>query len=516
MAKTNLDALIPREDFEVEEADRAGTKKDIISITDLTTDSFTFPYLRKPDFQRETNEWDGVKILEFLESFLDGDLIPAIILWRSPSGYIFVIDGSHRLSSLIAWINDDYGDGPISKHFYDGIIPEDQISTAVRTRGLIRRKVGSYQDFKLALTNPEKVKSDIIPRAKNLSALGIKLQWVEGDANKAEVSFFKINRQAAPINPTELTLLESRKKPNCIAARAIIRSGKGHKYWSIFSEDNQQKIQDLAKEINQILFAPPLKTPVKTLDIPIAGKIYSAQSLSLILDFVNIANDVGLDFKKNLQDDTNGEATIAYLQKARKVAWRINSMHHSSLGLHPIIYFYSSDGRHKIASFYATVAFIIELEKTNYFETFTKIRSIFETFLPKYDYLVQQIFRTYRSALNAYLHIKDFYFAIINELIAGKSPEQAIDSLLKTDKYKYLSLQTTYPETASDDFDSERKSAVYIREALQAATKCQICKGFIHMNSLTIDHIDRKEDGGKGSIDNGQIAHPYCNTTFKN
>ncbi len=214
MAKINLDALIPREDFEVQETATSGKKKDSISIEDLKPDSFFFLNIRKPDFQRETNEWDGKKIVEFIESFLDEDLIPALILWRSPSGYVFVIDGSHRLSSLSAWVNDDFGDGKISKMFYDGIIAEDQINLAGETKKIVRKRIGSYDDFKIALTNPEKVRPEIIKRAKNLSALAIQLQWVESDANKAESSFFKINQQAAPINKSELIVLESRKKPN--------------------------------------------------------------------------------------------------------------------------------------------------------------------------------------------------------------------------------------------------------------------------------------------------------------
>lgn len=32
---------------------------------------------------------------------------------------------------------------------------------------------------------------------------------------------------------------------------------------------------------------------------------------------------------------------------------------------------------------------------------------------------------------------------------------------------------------------------------------------------MTIDHKIRKQDGGKGVPDNGQLAHPYCNSTFK-
>ena len=139
MAKINLDALIQREDFQVTDQTNSGTKKSTISVVDLEQDSFFFSTIRKPDFQRETNEWDGPKIMEFLESFLDGDLIPAIILWKSPSGYIFVIDGSHRISALRAWMDDDYGDGKISKSFYDGVLPEDQVASADSVRKKIEK-----------------------------------------------------------------------------------------------------------------------------------------------------------------------------------------------------------------------------------------------------------------------------------------------------------------------------------------------------------------------------------------
>ena len=102
-----LDALIPREDFEiVSDIGNGGNtrNKTTLSIEDLKYDSFFFAALRKPIFQRETNEWDPKKICAMIESFVDGELIPAIILWRNQSGYIFVIDGAHRLSSLGAWM----------------------------------------------------------------------------------------------------------------------------------------------------------------------------------------------------------------------------------------------------------------------------------------------------------------------------------------------------------------------------------------------------------------------------
>ena len=288
MAKVSLDALIDREDFEIAESLNPGKKKDSISIEDLKNDSFFISSLRKPDFQRETNEWDAEKICQFIESFVHGDLIPAIILWRSTSGVIFVIDGAHRISALVAWMNDDYGDGSITKQLFDGIVPQEQLQIAEDARKLIRKNIGTYGDYKLALTNPDKIQPFIIPLAKNLGALAIQLQWVEGDINSAEKSFLKINQQAAPIDPVELKLLASRKKPNCIAARAIMKSGKGHKYWSKFSNDIQSQIQDIAKEINEILFSPKLKNPIKTLD-------YRGQAI-----FIPITA-VGIRFRKHYQ-----------------------------------------------------------------------------------------------------------------------------------------------------------------------------------------------------------------------
>lgn len=78
--KVNLDALIPREDLELTENIQGGKRKDSVSITDLTADGFFLMNLFKPDFQRETTEWDYVKICNFIESFLNNELIPAIIL----------------------------------------------------------------------------------------------------------------------------------------------------------------------------------------------------------------------------------------------------------------------------------------------------------------------------------------------------------------------------------------------------------------------------------------------------
>jgi hypothetical protein len=515
MAKVNIDALIPREDFEATGVNNSGSLKQSISVTDLTS-GFVYPFIRKPDFQRETSEWDIKKICEFLESFINGDLIPSIILWRSNSGLYFVVDGAHRLSALASWVFDDYGDGEISRRFYDDNIPEDQKSISNETRKYINNKIGAYQDI-IKSPNQATPNPDYIERAKNLGAFTIQVQWVSGDATNAENSFFKINQQGAPLNKTEIKLLRSRKKGNCIAARAIIRAGKGHKYWANFSAENQKRIQEISEEINKILFTPPLRTPVKSLDyLPIAGKISAAQALPLILDFINIVNQIPIEFQNKLNDDTNGDETLKYLQKVRKIAWRINSIHPSSLGLHPIVYFYSLEGRHKPASFYAIIAWILELERMDGFKDFVKIRFQFENLILKYDYLIQDINRKYRQAINSYIHIKDFFIEGIKLLSNGRNVDETINEVIKIRAFKYLKVDTTKEDITSSDFSTERKSAIYIKEALINPLKCKICNGLIHLNSITIDHIVRREDGGTGTIDNGQIAHPYCNSTVKN
>jgi hypothetical protein len=513
----NLDALIPREDFEVIDiVSSSGRHTDTLTINNLKNDDFFFSAIRKPDFQRETSEWDPDKICDFITSFIEGDLIPAIILWRSKGSYIFVIDGSHRISALASWVNDDYGDGTISKLFYDGVIPEDQIEIAEATRTIVRKKVGPFSDYQLALNHPDKVTAEIVSRAKNLGAIAIQLQWVTGDAKTAEQSFFKINQQAAPINPTEFRLIKARRKPNGLAARAIINSGKGHKYWSQFPDQAQEEVQQFASEIHSLLFKPRFQSPVKTLELPIAGKISSSQSFSLVMDFVNIVNNCPAN-EEDLLEDTSGTETLSYLRECLRVAQRVNSKEPFSLGLHPIVYFYANNGRHKTASFFAFVAFMLELESNGKINQFIKNRSKFEEFLLKYDYLVQQIVRKYRSAIKAYSHMKEFFKLLLEFLDQDKIETQITESILKNTRFDYLTLTARRPSVGKNirDFSRETKSEAYISKAISSALRCEICNGYLHSHSISIDHKERKEDGGKGNVENAQLTHPYCNTGYK-
>src|SRR5260221_11305793 len=142
MTTVNLDSLIPREDFAVEDRASSAPRLDRIDIHHFES-SFFSNALRKPDFQRETAHWTPEKVVDFIRTFLDGNLIPAVILWQS-GPHIFVIDGAHRMGALIAWVRNDYGDGLTSLEYFGGQVPDEQRKIAARTRELIKNEIGSY------------------------------------------------------------------------------------------------------------------------------------------------------------------------------------------------------------------------------------------------------------------------------------------------------------------------------------------------------------------------------------
>lgn len=94
--------MIKREDFASTDIAAEGFENvSTISLRDFTSGGLIGPSLRKPDFQRETIHWGPEQVVSLLRCFINGDLIPSVILWQSPT-YLFVIDGGHRLSVLKA------------------------------------------------------------------------------------------------------------------------------------------------------------------------------------------------------------------------------------------------------------------------------------------------------------------------------------------------------------------------------------------------------------------------------
>ena len=517
----NLDALIPREDLAVKDQNNPAGSVDKISIPHLN--GFVFaPDLRKPHFQRETNQWTPKKVVELLTAFIDRDLIPAVILWRAGQ-YIFVIDGAHRLSALLAWVHNDYGDGKRSLDFFGGFVPDEQRKIAEKTRKMVDKAVGSYQDYEDARKGGPKP-LQVMARLGKLSDCHVIAQWVPtSDAKSAEDSFFKINQAATPIDPTEKRLLKSRDSASAISARAITNAGSGHKYWGEFGKVEQAEIEVTAKFINQALYAPPISGhPINTLDVPVAGQGYNA--LPFIFDLVNEVNEVATSDTSNKKDvhdkltvDTDGQLTTEYLLKVKGAIAMITTDEPKSLGLHPVVYFYTRGGTFKSEAFLAILRIVNFLQEEKKLKDFQKVRAAFEDYLVSHKEAIALIGHKYGTGERSIPWLYTYYRSLYERLSSGSTAAQIDKAIAKDQNFAFLSLPAPAPKFKlpgkSQNFSTGTKTAAYFATALEGGVRCSICGARIHKNSMHIDHKTAKKDGGHAGLTNAQVAHPWCDSS---
>lgn len=514
----NLDAMILRSDFATQsDAEQTYDMFTSISLRDFTVGALVGPNLRKPDFQRETNHWTPAQVLSLLQCFVNGDLIPSVILWKSPTN-IFVIDGGHRLSVLRAWVEDDYGDGPVSLMFFDRNIPTVEKKVADKTRKLVNETIGSFKHVQAKLAQPD-LENEEKRRLNAVISRALSIQWVNGNADKAEAAFFKINTEGTPLDDIEELLLKTRHKPISIAARAIIRAGTGHKYWSAFTPEASTAIEDKARIIHQLVFEPDLDTPVKTLDLPLGGAKGIRVALRTLLDFVLIACRNQQGHPKTVSDqadDADGSGTIEALKNIWELAIRITGNDHGSLGLHPAVYFYGPSGQHQAPMFMGTALLLKKKLLDNdptFFPKFSSCRAQLEKTLVEHKPIIAAILQGYVSKQRVEKYAC-FLEALI-ERLQGDTPvtNEDIVTLSGLSGKVFVGSSTVESQSFSDDVKSE----TFIRKALQSAVKCSICGGYLDpLKSVSYDHVTRRREGGSGALDNCNLTHPYCNQSVKN
>jgi HNH endonuclease len=65
-------------------------------------------------------------------------------------------------------------------------------------------------------------------------------------------------------------------------------------------------------------------------------------------------------------------------------------------------------------------------------------------------------------------------------------------------------------------FSDDTKSQIFYRKAIESAQVCPLCQGYLDVGkSVSYDHKVPRRDGGRGTVENGQMVHPYCNTGMK-
>lgn len=517
MPSVTLDAMIKRADFAQETEDKSMQLFRTMRLSDLYAHEPTVKMLRKPDFQRETNHWTPHQVATFIDSFTKGELIPSLILWKSNS-LIFVIDGAHRLSALRSWVENDYGDGNVSNTFYDHDLSKAQKKIADQTRKLVENSVGRFSDLKGRYNDDVEIPEDQQELLSRIFTRSIDVQWIQGSQQVAESSFFKINTQGTPLDKTEELLLRYRHTSYAIAARAIVRAGAGHKYWSKFNEDRQTEIEEKAKALYEGLFQPDLDQPIKTMDLPVGGTVSPVNALRMLLDvFAAVENKTDIvAHLKNLEADRDGIETSKVLDSALKLVRRVTTTSHGSLGLHPAVYFYDHKGRHSRHLFLGTLSLIAKAIRNNdktFFIKFSSARKNLEAMLVDKKFAIGLAL----TNVNSKTRVEKFS-SLINE---------AIKAYTKGDKFgdkQILSALGLQGEIASissikrpKSFSTATKSAIFLKQSLQAAAKCPVCNGLLDpAKAASYDHILPQRDGGTGAIENGQITHPFCNTGIKN
>jgi hypothetical protein len=518
--RVNLDALIPRADFVIDDqpAQMSGTEK--ISIIELESPFFGAS-LRKPEFQRETNSWTPNKVVDLIKAFVDGDLIPAVILWKAGQ-FVFVIDGAHRLGALLAWIHDDYGQRQKSSDHFGGLIPDEQRKAAIKTKNSVDKHVGSYQDYLAGRKNPAGAPPELQQRISNLSVNHIVGQWVpRTDKHSAEESFFKINQSATPLDPTEKRLLKSRKSASAIAARAITNGGRGHKYWKDFGRAEQATIEEKGALLYHYLYDPPIgDSVITTLDVPVGGRGYN--TLPFVFDLVNESNKVKAvdstakktEVKDTLANDPDGKQTVEYLRVVERTITRITTDDPRSLGVHPVVYFYTRGGAFQPSAFIATSRFLEELAAENKLQEFIKYRKPFEDFLILHKEAIGLIVHNFGSGGRNISWLHTYFKRILRGLWDGKSADE-IQQEFAIDK-DLLFLAAGPRKIQSDGaFKGKTKTASFWAAALLGGTPCRVCGALLHRNSVHSDHKIPVSQKGSADMSNAGPAHPYCDSSRK-
>jgi len=534
--KVNLDALIHRENFE-SSADSSASlgNEPLFKVEELEKGRLYFSVLRKPDFQRQTNNWTPEMIVDFVQSFLDDKLIPSIIIWHSKqTGKVFIVDGAHRISALIAWVNDDYGDGTISQELFGDISPA-QRKFHNATKLLMAEKVGDYNRLYNAALHPEGKKPDDVRRGRAITTLRPPIQKVDGDAAIAEESFLKINSNPATIDKTELDLIRARRKPNAIATRALIGRGTGQRDWDKFA--NARDIEKAAQRAHDLVFGPIHEISTNSPDIPRAGQPYSQEAFQMVLDMVNIFNDVTPAMWQvvargprtattpQLPDDSDGTSTLKFLKRIESIGELVAGNERGGLGLDPAVYSYGATGKFHPAALLASMRLAQEIDRENKRFAFTFVRKDFEDFLVRHKKFINILTHSKGSRTRSLESILAMYQLVLDAMISGtKSDEQLVAMLLRDERLKSLKTeeieeeeqQPINPSTKSKRrFSKTAEAVALVRTLLANRDRCTECGARLPAHARSKDHVQRVEDGGSNHSDNLAFTHSYCNTGYK-
>ncbi|MCY9380242.1 DUF262 domain-containing protein [Bacillus inaquosorum] len=432
--KCNLEHLIPRSDIDETENTQNISQSDrrsSFNLTDLEKEQFFYQQLKKPIFQRDTNQWTVERVEKLINTFLDDGLIPAIILWEDSEGNIYIIDGAHRISSLIAWVNSDYGKENEMNDSNHQVIEE-----------YINKKIGNYSEIKKSTDSKYKQIKQIIAKRS------IAVQWVTGDYDKVKESFIRINEQGVIITQDEKELIENDQLPISKLSRAILAHGLGQ------LSKNQNEVTE--KLFNRF-FNPSLSHQLN--NYPLCGSLNEDLVISKVYNAIKILdNGEKLDLE-SLQDKVNN--VLSFIQDELNISQKV--------------YFYGATKHFKTNSFYGFIRFSLYLmEDIKLTESYIKNRRKFEEYLVNNERHIQTIARKKRHAKKAYEEVGSYYKLLLTSCGNDDFTElQARYNYINFDEDKY---RTSKEKTIKKNYE----------EFISDIPRCKVCGGFIDGNKTDL------------------------------
>ncbi len=294
--RVSLDHLIIRQSLRYKRPDEKTDyvpqqQPPTLRVSDLIGDhtSSRVGFLRKPDFQRATWAWTPQDCVSLLDSIVNEQVIPSIIMWTSPESNLdYVLDGGHRISVVLAWLRDNWGDKELPPH-----IDEEQEreirKAAAKVRQLIKEKIGNIDDYRESeeefdrIVNEGKAPKLVLPpkifdraqfyRKLRRGNISFPILWVTGDYEKAAQSFLKINKTGRKLSDWETKLLENRDSSFARVVMSVANIDSARYYWPSDPPEGSNKTQlagritDIVDGINKlhtILFQPPYESPAKS------------------------------------------------------------------------------------------------------------------------------------------------------------------------------------------------------------------------------------------------------------
>ena len=518
-----------------------------LTIRDLgDTRRRTRTLLRKPDFQRATCAWSPEECVDLLEAVIMEQVVPSVIMWLDPEGRQYVLDGGHRISVLLAWITDDWGDGPKVSDLLDDDLTISGRCAAQEVRALLQsshRGIGSYQEHLAAaekfrtLEDQQQNPKDHLTNAEMLMAnrcrswdsvdVGFPILWVRGDYRVAEESFLKINKTGQRLTEWETALVENRTSGFARLVMSISRSDRAPHCWPTgdLTTADAAKLPVIAvkaRAIRDRLFEFPYCCPTKDQRQPLLGvpqgrpdlvPTYIAELITVVEGRRGVTSDTKALLERGKDKDSRAVVTEGF----RLATDTCDALDHiygpslKSLAVDTLVYFYSADGRCVRALMYGFLHWIISGTEANVFDRkllFTVYRKPLESVLTNYKQtIVKRFSRRVGSGGEVTLQVGRYLNGLVSLLVStGGDLEGEFDQ-----RHEDVLEGTKSHERTPENRQGQARFASRQRRVPVAAviSRCEICGG-----SLSSEPHKKAElvVDGEETAQQAVTMHPFCKT----